>query len=63
MGISIQSAGGAAREGRRSAMDEKKTADREETAPQGQALTDQEAEEAAGGKRPPASVYHDKPFF
>ena len=44
-------------------MDEKKTADREETAPQGQALTDQEAEEAAGGKRPPASVYHDKPFF
>lgn len=44
-------------------MDEKKTADREETAPQGQALTDQETEEASGGKRPPPSVYHDKPFF
>lgn len=44
-------------------MDEKKTADQEETAPQGRILTDQEIEEASGGKRPPASVYHDKPFF
>lgn len=34
-----------------------------ETAPQDHTLTDQEVEEASGGKRPPASVYHDKPFF
>ena len=44
-------------------MDEKKTADREETAPRDHTLTDQEVEEASGGRRPPPSVYHDKPFF
>lgn len=27
------------------------------------ALDDKALEEASGGRRPPASVYHDKPFF
>ena len=46
-------------------MDEKKTpAEKQrETAPPDHTLTDQEVEEASGGRRPPASVYHDKPFF
>lgn len=46
-------------------MDEKKTPQekQQETVPQDRTLTDRELEEASGGTRPPASVYHDKPFF
>lgn len=45
-------------------MDEKKLHQEPEEAEQEpRPLTDQEVEEASGGRRPPPSVYHDKPFF